>query len=63
MPVNEDNGVRRYVPDTFEDSMIESVIGDDFDDETMTKVIMPMLDIYLPPYRKIYDSNKKKKLR
>jgi hypothetical protein len=59
---DEDSGGREYVPDTFDDSMPveeDSMV----DSETMKKVIMPMFDIYIPAYRKIYESNKRKKLR
>jgi hypothetical protein len=41
LPV-DDGGVGLYVPDTFDDSMEDSMRPDDFSEETMSKVIMPI---------------------
>ena len=42
------DGMAQYVPDSFEDSMPDSPPQEDIDDETISEVIMPMYDIYLP---------------
>ena len=56
------DGMAQYVPDSFEDAMPDSPPQEDIDDETISEVIMPMYDIYLPRYREIYERNKRAKL-